>query len=222
MMKYKAILFDLDGTLLNTLNDIGNAANRVLSRHNFPVHPMDDYRYFVGDGIRTLIVRALPPDKRDASLISACVDEFNREYDKTWNIETALYPGVEDMLDLVQDRGFRLAVFSNKPHEFTQNCVDAFFPYREFEAVLGIKESIPHKPDPTGALTIARRIGIAPASFLYLGDTGTDMQTACAAGMYPVGALWGFRSSDELTENGAKALVSHPTEVPELCGKKAS
>lgn len=214
-------MFDLDGTLLNTLNDIGNAVNRVLSRHNFPTHAMDAYRHFVGNGIGTLIVRALPEDKRDSSMIRTCVDEFDREYDKTWNVETTLYPGIEEMLDLVQDRGLRLAVFSNKPHEFTQNCVDAFFPYREFEVVLGIKEPIPHKPDPTGALTIAHRMGIAPASFLYLGDTGTDMQTACAAGMYPVGALWGFRSSDELTENGAKALVNHPEEVAELCSKIA-
>lgn len=221
MMKYKAILFDLDGTLLNTLNDIGNAVNRVLSRRNFPTHAMDAYRNFVGDGIRTLIVRSLPAENQDASLIRACMDEFNREYDKTWNIETSLYPGIEDMLDLVQDRGLRLAVFSNKPHDFTQNCVDAFFPYREFEVVLGIKESIPHKPDPTGALTIARRMGVAPSSFLYLGDTGTDMQTARAAGMYPVGALWGFRSADELIENGAKAVVSHPEEVADLCVKIA-
>jgi len=222
MMKYKAILFDLDGTLLNTLNDIGNAVNRVLSRRNFPIHTMDEYRYFVGNGIRALIERSMPEENRDASLIRACVDEFNLEYDKAWNIETSLYPGIEDMLDLVQERGLRLAVFSNKPHEFTLNCVEAFFPYREFEVVLGIKESIPHKPDPSGALMIARRMGIAPASFLYLGDTGTDMQTACAAGMYPVGALWGFRSSDELIENGAKALVSHPAEVADLCGKKAN
>jgi len=219
MRKYKAILFDLDGTLLDTLNDLGNAANRVLSRHHFPVHIMDAYRYFVGDGIRMLITRALPADRQDESLIQICTEEFNREYAQSWNNETSLYPGIEDMLDLVQDRGLRLAIFSNKPHEFTRDCVEAFLYKWEFDVVQGNQASIPHKPDPAGALAIARRMGIAPSSFLYLGDTNVDMQTARAAGMFPVGALWGFRSSDELIESGAKVLVGHPAEVAELCGK---
>lgn len=217
MTKIKAILFDLDGTLLDTLKDLGNAVNRVLSLHHFPVHTIDAYRYFVGDGLRTMIVRALPADKRDASLIKTCMDEFDREYAKNWNDETSLYPGIPEMLDALQSRGLKMAVFSNKPHKFTQECVEAFFSGWEFEIVMGIQSSIPHKPDPTGALAIARHVGVAPASFLYLGDTGTDMQTACSAGMYPVGALWGFRSLDELKENGAKAVVNHPSEVETLC-----
>jgi phosphoglycolate phosphatase len=217
MRKYKAILFDLDGTLLDTLADIGNAANQVLSKHQFPTHAVDAYRYFVGDGVRLLIVRALPPDQQDEALIRTCVKEFNKEYAKTWNVETTLYPGVSDMLDLVQGRGLKMSIFSNKPREFAQFCVDAYLTEWNFEVVLGHENSIPHKPDPTGALAIARQIGIAPSSFLYLGDTGVDMQTAYAAGMYPVGALWGFRSSVELTENGAKALVAHPSEVIGLC-----
>jgi phosphoglycolate phosphatase len=217
MMKYKAILFDLDGTLLDSLTDIGNAVNRILSRRQFPIHPMNAYRYFVGDGIRLLIVRALPPEQQKESLIRTCIDEFNKEYGKTWNIETSLYPGVSDMLDLVRHRGLKMAIFSNKPREFTQYCVDAYLTEWNFEVVLGHENLIPHKPDPTGALAIARQIGIAPSSFLYLGDTGVDMQTAYAAGMYPVGALWGFRESVELTENGAKALVNHPSEVIGLC-----
>jgi phosphoglycolate phosphatase len=217
MMKYKAILFDLDGTLLDTLTDIGNATNQVLSRRQFPTHPIDAYRYFVGDGVRLLIVRALPSGQQSESLIRTCMEEFNKEYAKTWNIETSLYSGVSDMLDMIRARGLKMAVFSNKPREFTQYCVDAYLSEWNFEVVLGFDGSIPHKPDPTGALAIARQIGIAPSSFIYLGDTGVDMQTAYAAGMYPIGALWGFRSSDELTENGAKALVHHPSEVIGLC-----
>lgn len=217
MMKYKAILFDLDGTLLDTLADIGNAANQVLSRHQFPIHPIDAYRYFVGDGIRLLIVRALPKDQHNDSLIRTCMEEFNKEYAKTWNVETSLYPGVSDMLDLVRHRGLKMSIFSNKPREFTQYCVDAYLADWNFEVVLGHENLIPHKPDPTGALAIAKQIGIAPSSFLYLGDTGVDMQTAYAAGMYPVGALWGFRSSEELSANGAKALVHQPSEVIGLC-----
>ncbi len=213
MMKYKAILFDLDGTLLDTLKDIGNASNRVLLKHRFPVHPIDSYRNFVGDGVKTLFARALPADKVSDPLIRTCIKEFEEEYSRTWNDETTLYPGISEMLDLVRARGLKMAVLSNKPHEFTKYCVEAFFPEWEFDVVQGIHASIPHKPDPTGALSIARRLGIAPASFLYLGDTGTDMQTACTAGMFPVGALWGFRSSEELIENGAKVVVSHPLEI---------
>jgi phosphoglycolate phosphatase len=217
MMKYKAILFDLDGTLLDTLKDIGNAANQVLSKRQFPVHPIDSYRNFVGDGVNTLFTRALPEDKISDSLIQACMKEFEQEYSKTWNNETSLYPGISDMLDYIRARGLKMSILSNKPHEFTRYCVEAFFSEWEFDLVQGIHASIPHKPDPTGALAIARRLGIAPASFLYLGDTGTDMQTARAAGMFPIGALWGFRSSEELIENGAKVVVSDPSEVARLC-----
>jgi phosphoglycolate phosphatase len=219
MKKYKAILFDLDGTLLDTLNDIGNAANRVLAKHQFPVHPVDAYRYFVGDGVKTLFARALPADKQNDSIIQTCMKDFEHEYSRNWNNETSLYPGIQEMLDLMQARGLKMAILSNKPQEFTQYCVEGFLYNWNFEAVNGFQASIPPKPHPAGALAIARQMGIAPASFIYLGDTGTDMQTASAAGMYPVGALWGFRSSDELTENGAKVVVNNPLEVAELYGK---
>lgn len=216
-MRYKAILFDLDGTLLNTLNDIGNAVNRVLSRQHFPIHPIDAYRYFLGDGVKMLITRALAADKRHEPLIHRCMEEFTQEYARNWNRETTLYPGISEMLDMVQARGLKLAIFSNKPQEFTQYCADEFLSKWIFEVVLGHQASIPHKPDPTGALAIAHQIGMAPVSFLYLGDTGVDMQTACAAGMFPVGALWGFRSLAELEANGAKVVVHHPLDVAGLC-----
>jgi phosphoglycolate phosphatase len=217
MLKYKAILFDLDGTLLDTLKDIGDAANRVLLKRQFPAHPIDSYRLFVGDGLNTLFTRALPPDKINENLVRSCMKEFEQEYSKNWNNETSAYPGVSEMLDLVRSRGLKMSILSNKPHEFTQYCVEAFFPEWEFDIVQGIQASIIHKPDPSGALAIARRLGIAPTSFLYLGDTGTDMQTARAAGMFPIGALWGFRSSEELIENGAKVVISHPMGIEEFC-----
>jgi phosphoglycolate phosphatase len=216
-MKYKAILFDLDGTLLNTLCDIGNAVNRVLSGHDFSIHPIDAYRYFVGDGVRMLITRALPPDKRDDPLIEKCMKGFDREYALNWKEETSLYPGIAEMLDLLQARGLKLAILSNKPQNFTQYCVDEFLSRWTFEAVRGFQDMIPHKPDPAGALAIARQMGITPASFLYLGDTGVDMRTASAAGMFPVGAIWGFRGLEELLANGAKEVVSHPSEMIGLC-----
>jgi len=216
-MKYKAILFDLDGTLLNTLKDIGNAANNVLSKRQFPIHPIDSYRHFVGDGINTLFRRALPADKINNSLLQTCMKDFEQEYSRTWNNDTSLYPGISEMLDLIRARGLKMSILSNKPHEFTRYCVEAFFPEWEFDAVQGVHASIPHKPDPAGAVSISRRLGIAPSSFLYLGDTGTDMQTARAAGMFPIGVLWGFRSSEELIENGAKEVIGHPMDIERFC-----
>jgi phosphoglycolate phosphatase len=217
-MTYTAILFDLDGTLLNTLDDIGNAVNSVLSGHHFPMHPIDAYRAFIGNGVKMLITRALPEDKRHEPLIHTCMEEFAHAYAKNWNKETALYPGISEMLDLVQARGLALAILSNKPQEFTQYCVEEFLSAWRFAAVLGQQDSIPLKPDPTGALMIAHQIGAAPASFLYLGDSGADMQTARAAGMRPVGVLWGFRSLAELTASGADVVLHHPSEVVELLG----
>jgi phosphoglycolate phosphatase len=215
-MRFKAILFDLDGTLLNTLRDIGDAVNRLLIRRHFPSHPVEAYRYLVGDGARMLIIRALPPDRQDEALIQACMEDFSMEYEKNWNITTSLYPGVSEMLDLIQSSGLKMAILSNKPHEFTRYCVDEFLSVWRFESVMGHNALIPHKPDPAGAFMIAGQLGVDPKEFLYLGDTGVDMQTASASGMFPVGALWGFRSSDELTANGAKALVNHPVEVAGL------
>jgi phosphoglycolate phosphatase len=215
-MRFKAIIFDLDGTLLNTLRDIGDAVNRVLIRRAFPTHPVDAYKYLVGDGARMLIVRALPADKQDESLIQACMEEFSLEYEKNWNLTTSLYPGISEMLDLIQSLGLKMAILSNKPHEFTIYCVNEFLSGWRFESIMGHNASIPHKPDPAGALMIAGRIGVDPGAFLYLGDTGVDMQTACAAGMFPAGALWGFRSSEELKTKGAKLLVNHPREVAEF------
>ena len=147
-LNHKAILFDLDGTLLNTLHDLGNAANRVLSKHNFPTHELDAYRYFIGDGVKMLIIRALPDNQRNEGLIQTCLDEFKKDYEQNWNIETCLYSGIPELLDAVSSRGIKLAVLSNKPHEFTQNCVEHFLTKWSFDVVLGQQSSIPQKPHP--------------------------------------------------------------------------
>jgi phosphoglycolate phosphatase len=209
-MTYQAVLFDLDGTLLDTLADLGNAVNRVLAARGLPTHPLDAYRYFVGEGARLLVTRALPENRRDAAPIAACLAGFQADYDQNWQVETRPYPGVADMLDALSARGLKLAVLSNKPHDFTQRCVRELLPRWTFDPVFGLRETVPRKPDPAGAIEIAARLNIPPANFLYLGDTATDMQTARAAGMFPVGALWGFRSAQELAESGAEVLLEEP------------
>jgi phosphoglycolate phosphatase len=215
-MPYKAILFDLDGTLLDTLKDIGASVNRVLEGKGFPTHELDTYRYFVGDGSVVLINRALPKEKRNDDVIRTCLTEFLEDYGRNLNVKTKPYEGIPEMLDALNDRGLKMAVLSNKPHEFTKQCVTELLSNWNFDVVIGQRNGAPPKPDPAGALEVAKRLNIPPADFLYIGDSGVDMKTAVASGMFPVGVLWGFRSMGELKDNGSLALVDRPSEILSL------
>jgi phosphoglycolate phosphatase len=212
-MKYISVIFDLDGTLLNTLEDIADSLNRVLRERGLGTHPTDSYRYFVGSGAEELVIRALPPGKRDRELIAECVAAFRVEYRRNWNVRTRPYEGVPELLASLAERGTRMAILSNKPHEFTVLCVRQYFSGYDFAAVLGEGEGIPLKPNPTGALEIARHLAIPPGEFAFVGDTGTDMETAVRAGMFPLGALWGFRPEKELIESGAIKTIARPIDV---------
>ena len=215
-MTYKAVLFDLDGTLLDTIEDIGDAVNRVLEQNGFPAHNLDTYSRFVGDGAANLISRALPEDKRIDTIIRPCLDAFLEDYGKNWNVKTRPYEGIPELLDTLTSRGLKMAVLSNKPHRHTKKCMDGFLFDWSFDVVFGQRDDVPRKPDPAGALEIAEQLHISPADFLYLGDTETDLKTSIAAGMFPVGVLWGFRSAEELKESGAKVLIKSPLEALDL------
>lgn len=215
-MTYKAILFDLDGTLLDTLEDLGNSVNRVLAARGFPTHTLDEYRYFVGDGTAMLITRALPQEKRNDENIRACLEEFSEHYGRNWKVNTRPYEGIPEMLDALTERGLKMAVLSNKQHEFTRLCVADLLPNWTFDVVFGQRDGVRRKPDPTGAVEVAERLNLPPADFLYLGDSAVDMKTAIAAGMFPVGVLWGFRPAQELKENGAQVLIKRPSEILNL------
>ena len=215
-MKIKAVIFDLDGTLLDTLDDLASAGNRVLRAAGLPVHPIERYRYFVGDGLQSLVERILPAGGRKEEQVHDLIAAFRKDYGSNWKVKTRLYNGVAEMLDGLQERRIKMNVFSNKPHDFTAACVEEFMGAWTFQIVLGQRGGRPRKPDPAGAFEIARSLAADPRDILYLGDTATDMKTACAAGMIPVGALWGFRTEDELRESGALHLVSHPLEVLDL------
>lgn len=211
--KFDAVLFDLDGTLLDTLRDIGEACNRVLLARGFPPHPIDAYRYLVGDGARVLLSRALPEGHRDDATIDTCLAEYIAEYARGWNVHTQPYDGIGDLLDALAGRGLKLAVLSNKPHGFTVQCVETFLARWTFQVVRGQTNAFPRKPDPASALDVARDLGTTPGRVCYVGDTGTDMQTAVGAGMFAVGVLWGFRERAELEANGARAIIARPTEL---------
>jgi phosphoglycolate phosphatase len=216
MMEYKAVLFDLDGTLIDTVDDIGDAANRVLSNRKFPTHSISTYRLFIGEGVRMLLTYALPEEDRKKELITACLKEFIEDYRYNYNVKTKLYDGIPELLDILTLRGLKLAVLSNKPHPITKDCVEFFLSQWDFDVVLGQIDSIPRKPDPQGALEVAQRLAIPPSNFIYLGDTAIDMKTAVSAGMFPVGVLWGFRSLKELKENGARGLIDAPMQLMDI------
>jgi phosphoglycolate phosphatase len=221
-MTYKAVIFDLDGTLLDTLEDLGNAVNRVLTAKGFPAHKIDAYRYFIGDGEAMLITRALPEEKRSDELVSICLEEYRQDYSRNWNVNTRPYDGVAEMLDALVAHGFKLAILSNKPHEFTKLCVSGLLSNWTFDAVFGQREPIPRKPDPAGALKIAGDLKTSPSGFLYLGDTAVDMKTAIAANMFPVGVLWGFRSAEELQQSGAQILLKRPMDIMNILNTKST
>jgi phosphoglycolate phosphatase len=212
-MHFKAALFDIDGTLLDTLVDIANSANTVLARFGFQQHKLQAYKYFVGDGIEALALRILPDDRRDEATINKIANEIDSEYTQHWADNTHPYPGIPELLQSLTVRGIKIAALSNKSDSSAKLTVSRLLPDWHFELILGVSPSIPRKPDPLGALRIAQNLKIKPDEFLYLGDTDTDMKTANSAGMYPVGVLWGFRTADELLASGAKVLIHTPLDL---------
>jgi len=207
-VKFKAVIFDLDGTLLNTLEDLADSMNCVLKRNRLPEHNLAAYRYFVGDGIEMLVRRALPFEVASENDFQRFVREMKSEYASRWLLKTRPYPGVPEMLAAFAAAGIAMAVLSNKPDDASNEIVKSLLPNIDFRIVLGATPERPKKPDPSAALEIASRLGISPEDFLFMGDTSIDMQTACAAGMFPVGALWGFRPAEELIASGAKVLAA--------------
>jgi phosphoglycolate phosphatase len=215
-MKYKAVLFDLDGTLLDTLVDLAGTVNRSLAKVGFPAHKVEEYKYFVGDGREQMAERALPPEHRDAATLKKLLTYINEDYTQHWGDNTATYEGIPELLDELVRRKTLIAVLSNKPYDFTETMVDKLLSKWRFAVVAGAMPSVPIKPDPTSAIKIARDLNIAPSDFLYLGDTDIDMKTAVGAKMFPCGVLWGFRTAEELKAGGARALVQYPGEVLKL------
>ena len=212
-MNCRAVIFDLDGTLLDTLTDIADAANRALIRYGFPPHDTQAYRWFIGDGSAVLMTRALPETQRSAGTVQACLKSFIDDYNRNWHRATQPYAGIEDLLEELRHRSIKFAVVTNKPHPFAVSMIAHYFGHCPFDPILGQQESVPKKPDPGQALAAAERMGVPPASCIFLGDSAVDMETARNAGMQPVGAGWGFRPDDELWNSGAVAVVQHPAAL---------
>ena len=206
----KAVLFDLDGTLTNTIDDIADSMNHALRLYNLPVHTVDEYKYMVGDGARKIAERAVGEHKQ---FFQSVLQAYQKQYETHNAVKTRAYDGIHELLETLTAKGIRICVLSNKPHADTLTVVRHYFPDIRFDAVQGQVEGIPVKPDPTGALMLADRLGIKPDDFAYLGDTSVDMNCARNAGMHPYGVLWGFRTAEELLTSGAEALLSAPSDL---------
>ena len=209
----KLIVFDLDGTLINSLEDLADSANWMLLQHGYPTHPVDAYRYFVGDGMRKLIERILPPEERNDVRIEQCKAEFVAYYTIHMEDKTVVYPGMIELLKELKDRGLKIAVATNKVHIAVAPLMAKYFPGIRFDSMIGQRESIPVKPHPQIMYDILKETGCQPSETLHVGDTATDMQLAHSAGVTPVGVLWGYRPLEELQEAGAKFIIEKPEEL---------
>lgn len=213
-MKYTHVMFDLDGTLLNTLEDLADSGNSALEELGLPVHPVECYRYFVGNGVYELMKRLLPPEElNNLELGKTLLSKYTAQYNNRWHNKTRPYDGMVEALHELKAAGATLSVFSNKPDEFTKSCIHHFFGDNLFSAVRGGRDDTPRKPAPDGALAILNQLNVNPEEVLYVGDTATDMQTAHAAGFFAIGVTWGFRTRAELEENHANAIVNVPMEI---------
>ena len=213
-MGYRGILFDLDGTLLNTLADIGFYINRTLSRYGYPPFPMDKVNTVVGWGLKMALYKILPEDVReDDAYLSKMTKELIADYNSNPVIKTAPYPGIIKLLDALKERGIVLGIFSNKSHPVTLQVVDKTMGLSRFAAVLGSDAGFPRKPDPAGANEVIRRMGLPKKDILYIGDTLLDHQTAVGAGLDDITVAWGFRSRKQLEEQGITRFVETPAEI---------
>ena len=209
----KACIFDLDGTLLDTLSTIGGYVNEALATEGIPPFPPERYKYFVGNGARTLVRRALEAASAWSEEREARVFPFyTRLYDSAPNAGTKPYEGIMEMLSALKAKGVTVAVLSNKPDFATRSVVASFFGDRVAIAHGG-REGVPLKPAPDGALALLEELGVTAEECLYIGDTGVDMDTARAAGLFGIGVSWGFREREELVAHGAKAIIDHPASL---------
>ena len=205
----RGVIFDLDGTLVDSLGDIAAAMNRSLAARGFPTHPVDAYRTFIGEGVAKLAERALPPGKQEEK--AALLQAYQADYALNLLETSAPYPGIPELLDALSTRGIPMAVLSNKPDAPTRRIVETLLGRWHFQAVAGERPGVPRKPDPAVALELARAMDVAASAVAFVGDTLVDVFTARAAGMRPLGVLWGFRAQ-EVAASGV-ATVQHPEDL---------
>ena len=207
----KTVIFDLDGTLLDSIEDIASSMNKVLESLQLPTHKIEDYKHFVGGGVDILVENAL--NNQSKEIKDEVIKRFKIEYDGKLHSKTLPYDGIYELLDELKKLDINLAVLSNKPHEFTVSYVNHFFKNYNFKEIHGQKKDVPKKPDPKAALDIVKCLESSCENTYFIGDTKIDMQTAKSANMTAIGVLWGFRDEKELRDFGADFIVSNPLEI---------
>jgi phosphoglycolate phosphatase len=220
-MGYKVAVFDLDGTLLDTLEDLADSVNVVLERHGWAAQPLADFKYHIGDGPRVLFERVMramgkPEEEITREVTDELIEEYKAEYAARWDAKTKAYAGIPELLDGLTTRGMKLTVLTNKPHEFSAQCVEGMLGEWEWEMIRGMREGVPRKPDPAGVFEIMKTLGVGAGDCVYFGDTATDMKTARGAGVFAVGCLWGFRDEAELRGSGADVVIERPEDFLDL------
>lgn len=208
----KGIIFDLDGTLINTIADIGGSVNSVLEDYGYPTHTMEEYKKMVGHGFMKLIQSAMPSGLSEEEYEEALV-KFTYYYDQLYMDSTHPYDGIIEMLKELQARGIKLGVNSNKRNDYANSLVNTLFKDIEFTKVIGSRKDIPNKPDPTSALEIIEVMNLSKDEVMYIGDGETDIKTGIAAGIKTIGVSWGFKGVEVLKNAGAKTIIDEPCEV---------
>ncbi len=212
MKKIKAVLFDLDGTLINTIDDLSDAVNYALTKAAYPLHEVSEYKLMVGNGMRKLIERALPEDLRDDATIRRVLADFMEYYNAHSVDKTVPYEGLPEIVKEIRKKGYLTAVVTNKEEKAAKQILSSLYP-DSFDLIIGQRDDLPPKPDPAAALLAMKTLGVTSEECIFIGDSGVDIETAVNSGAFPVGVLWGFREEPELRENGAKAIVSNPKDI---------
>jgi phosphoglycolate phosphatase len=214
MNRIKGIIFDLDGTLINSIGGIGFSMNSVLEKNGMPTHSIDSYKTYVGNGIGRLVKRSLQESiAADTDIFSKVLDEMKTQYAQSWDYGMSLYDGVADLLSILSEHSIFLTINTNKPSKFLKPIVDKYLKKWIFSCIVGGTSLYSLKPDPEGALHILHTLGISPEECIYVGDSEVDITTAKNAGICSVSVAWGFRSESDLLMAGVQNIIRNPLEL---------
>ncbi len=219
IMGIAGVIFDLDGTLLDTIEDLANSANKVLAHYGFATHDIEQYKQFVGDGMEMLIQRAI--GNSSVSYLNDMVASLKEEYAKSWFVTTKPYTGIEQVLEELSHKKIKISVLSNKAHEFTVTMVQYFFPTIHFTSIMGLQDGMPPKPNPCGALYIAQIMAVEPEHVAFIGDSGTDIEVAHRSNMYSIAVSWGYRPIALLQQHYPDAIAHIPDDILTMIEKHA-
>jgi phosphoglycolate phosphatase len=210
-MGIAGVIFDLDGTLLDTIEDLAHSTNTVLARYGFATHDIEQYKQFVGDGMDMLIRRAI--GNSSVSNLNDMVVSLKDEYAKSWFVTTKPYAGIEQVLEELSHKKIKISVLSNKAHEFTVTMVQYFFPTIHFSSIMGLQDGMPPKPNPCGALYVAQIMAVEPEHVAFIGDSGTDIEVAHRSNMYSIAVSWGYRPISLLQQHYPEAIAHTPDDI---------